>query len=230
MFNITSAWKSTFPEARVGVLVMRDAMNPAQHYDLEKHKVELEEDLWSQFSGQDRAALSSHPILRAYSNYYKQFKKTYHVQLQLESIIWKGKSIPSVSALVECMFMAEVKNRLLTAGHDLDVLRLPLTLNVSNGSERYTLMRGEEQVLKAGDMFIRDQEGVISSIIYGPDKRTQITPETRNVIFTVYAPTGIDQVTVERHLGDIRDYVLLIAPQSTVELLHIFSANDAEAR
>jgi DNA/RNA-binding domain of Phe-tRNA-synthetase-like protein len=230
MFEVTSAWQSAFPRAHAGVLIMHDVNNAAQHPELEKREAALEESLRAQFSGQDRAALLSDPILQAYSNYYKQFKKTYHVQLQLESILWKGKSIPSVSALVECMFMAEIKNRLLTAGHDLDRLHLPLTLDVSKGTEAYTLMRGEEQILRAGDMFISDQEGVISSIIYGPDKRTQITPETRNVIFTVYAPAGIKQSAVETHLNDIREFVLLIAPQSTVEFLHVFRASNTEAR
>src|SRR5512138_1157829 len=168
MFEVTSGWKSTFPNASVGVLVIRDAANSARHSDLEKRKAEVEEKVRTQFAGQDRAALLSDPILQVYSNYYKQFKKTYHIQLQLESIVWKGKSIPSVSALVECMFMAEVKNRLLTAGHDLDVLQLPLTLDAAKGNESYTLLRGDEQILKAGDMFIRDQQGIISSIIYGP--------------------------------------------------------------
>ncbi|MFN8403341.1 MAG: phenylalanine--tRNA ligase beta subunit-related protein [Anaerolineales bacterium] len=191
MFNITPSWQSTFPNAHVGVLVMRNASNPAHHAELEKQKIELEERLRSQFSGQDRAAIASHPVLQVYGEYYKRFKKTYHVQLQLESIVLKGKSIPSVASLVECMFMAEVKNMLLTAGHDLDKLQLPLTLDVTQGTESYTLMRGETQTVKAGDMTISDQAGIISNIIYGPDQRTQITESTRNVVFTVYAPAGL---------------------------------------
>lgn len=118
--------------------------------------------------------------------------------------------------------MAEVKNMLLTAGHDLDVLELPLTLDVSGGTETYTLIRGEKQVLKPEDMFISDQRGVISSIIYGPDQRAQITPATRNVIFTVYAPAGIEPYAVEKHLGDIRDLVLMIAPQAHADLLEVY--------
>ena len=223
MFEVTSAWKSAFPEAHAGVLVMRDVINPAHLPELEKRKAEIEAGLRSQFSGQDRSAMSSLPILQAYNTYYRRFKKSYHVQLQLESIAWKGKSIPSVSTLVESMFMAEMKNMLLTAGHDLDALRLPLTLDVSKGTESYTLLRGDEQILKAGDMMIGDQGGVISSIIYGPDQRTQITAETRNVVFTVYAPAGIHIQAVELHLGDIRDYVMVIAPQAQVELLRVYS-------
>ena len=69
---------------------------------------------------------------------------------------------------------------------------------------------------------IRDQTGVISSIIYGPDQRTQITPNTRNVIFTAYAPSGIDEQTVAGHLQHIRENVMVFAPQAQVELLKVY--------
>lgn len=118
--------------------------------------------------------------------------------------------------------MAEMQDLLLTAGHDLDALRLPLTLDIAAGTERYTLLRGEEQVLKGDDMMISDQDGVISSILYGPDQRTQITPNTRSVIFTVYAPPGIDEQLVVRHLEGIRENVMLFAPQAQVELLKVY--------
>src|SRR5512145_3532386 len=159
MFEVTSAWKSTYPEAHAGVLVMRSVSNPAQHAALESKKKALEEQLRAQFAGQDRAAIASHPVLQAYAEYYRRFKKTYHIQLQLESIVLKGKSIPGVAALVESMFMAEMQDLLLTAGHDLDKLNLPLTLDIANGTETYALLRGDEQTLKPDDMLIRDQTG-----------------------------------------------------------------------
>ena len=222
MFEPTPAWKLTYPEAHAGVLVMRAVSNPIHHAALESRKAALERELRKQFSGQDRAAIASHPTLRAYAQYYRQFKKTYHIQLQLESIVLKGKSIQTVAALVEAMFMAEMKDMLLTAGHDLDVLQLPLSLDVATGTEQYTTLRGEQQTLKAGDMMISDQVGVISSIVYGPDQRTQITPGTRNVIFTVYAPPGIYELNVAQHLQSIEENVLLFAPQAQIELLQIY--------
>ncbi|MCC6297996.1 MAG: hypothetical protein IT314_01770 [Anaerolineales bacterium] len=221
MFDATPSWRTSFPAAHAGILVMRDVSNPAHHAELENRKLELEASLRKQFAGQDRATIASHPVLQAYAEYYKRFKKTYHVQLQLESILLKGKSIPSVASLVECMFMAEVKNLLLTAGHDLDTLQLPLTLDVTKGTERYTVMRGEEQIVKAGDMTISDQVGIISNIIYGPDQRTQITASTRNVVFTVYAPAGISEQLITSHLQDMRDYVTVIAPEAKVEALEL---------
>ena len=222
MFEVSPAWKSTYPQAQAGVLVMRAVSNAAHDPALEAQKAALEEQLRKQFSGQDRGRIASHPILRAYAEYFRSFKKTYHIQLQLESIVLKGKSIPSVAALVEAMFMAEMKDLLLTAGHDLDTLRLPLTLDVATGNETYTLLRGEEQILKPGDMMISDQIGVISSILYGPDQRTQITPETSNVIFTVYAPPGIEENMVVGHLQHLQEYVMIFSAQAQVESLKIY--------
>ena len=69
---------------------------------------------------------------------------------------------------------------------------------------------------------ISDQIGVISSILYGPNQRTQITPNTRNIIFTVYAPPGIDEQSVKQHLQGIKENVILFAPQAQVELLNVY--------
>ena len=225
MFNVSDLWKKTYPAAHAGVLVVREVTNPPQHGELDKRKLALEEELRVRFAGQDRAAILGIPILKAYDDYYKQFKKTYHVQLQLESIAFKGKSIPSVAALVEAMFMAEMKDLLLTAGHDLDAVRLPMMLDAAQGNETYTLLRGTEQVTKANDMLIRDSEGIISSIIHGPDQRTQITPQTRNAVFTTYAPAGIGEDAVMNHLKQIQQNIEVIAPDARVELLKVFGAN-----
>jgi len=222
MFQVSALWEKTYPDAHVGVLIMHGVENPPNHSGLEERKAALETELRSRFAGQDRSALLHNPILRAYDDYYRRFKKTYQVQLQVESIVFRGKSIPGVAALVEAMFMAEMKDLLLTAGHDLDAVRLPMTLDVAQGTETYTLLRGSEQVTKAGDMLIRDREGIISSVIYGPDQRTQITPQTRNAVFTAYAPSGISEETVANHLREIRQNVALIAPNAGIELLQVF--------
>ena len=224
MFQLSDDWKNTFPEAHAGVLVMRGAANPPHHPALEKLKAELEDQIRARFAGQERPEIGKNPVLQAYAAYYRDFKKTYHVQLQLESILFKGKSLPSVAALVEAMFMAEMDDLLLTAGHDLDTLQLPVTLDVAKGSEIYTLLRGQEQALKAGDMLISDRGGVISCILYGPDQRTQITPATQNVLFTVYAPAGVAVALIEEHLQKIRQYILTIAPQAQTDLLQVYGS------
>ncbi len=223
-FTVSEAWKNMYPGAAVGILAMAGVANPQQIPALDKRKAELENELREQYQDFDRPTMRSLPTLDAYSNYYRRFKKTYHVQLQLESVVFKEKSIPQVAALVEAMFMAELKNLILTAGHDLAKLRMPVGIHVANGSERFIRLDNQEQQLKEGDMFIADAEGILSSVIYGPDRRTQITANTRHALFTAYAPPGIAISTVISHLHDIKANVNLIAPDAQVEMLQVFSA------
>jgi DNA/RNA-binding domain of Phe-tRNA-synthetase-like protein len=182
MFLVSDAWKNAYPGAAAGILAMRNVANPEHHPALERSKEELESQLRSRFANSSRAALAALAPLPAYAAYFGRFKKTYHVQLQLESVALKGKPIPRVAALVEVMFMAELKNLLLTAGHNLDALQLPVRLDVSNGSEHYVMLNGREQTLKPGDMLMADTQGVISSVLYGPDDRTRITLDTRRFL------------------------------------------------
>ncbi len=224
MIETSPAWKSAYPGASIGVLAMRGVANPRQHPQLQTRKHELEEQLQTRFAGFDRPRLKGIPVLAAYASYYKRFKKTYHLQHQLESLVFKNRPIPEVAALVEAMFMAELKNLLLTAGHDLDQIKPPLSIDVAGGTERYVRLTGEEQTVKAGDMVIADTEGILSSILYGPDLRTRIRPETERVIFTVYAPPGIETGDVQRHLEDIRDNVQVITSEASVERLEVLGA------
>jgi DNA/RNA-binding domain of Phe-tRNA-synthetase-like protein len=222
MFIVSEAWKTAYPGAAVGILVMRNVANPDHHPELDRRKEELENQLRSRFSDPHGTALAALAPIQAYNAYFKRYKKTYHVQLQVESVALKGRSLPRVAALVEAMFMAELKNLLLTAGHDLATIQMPVRLDVSNGTERYILLNGQEQVLKPGDMMMADAQGVISSVLYGPDRRTRITSDTRQVLFAVYAPPGIGEQAVYQHLQDIQANVMLVAPEVVVESLEVY--------
>ena len=225
MFIVSESWKEVYPGAAVGILAMGHVANPKHHPTLDRQKEQLVNVLRSRFGSLDRAALKALPVIQAYNSFYKRFKKTYHVLLQLESVAFKGKSIPHVAALVEAMFMAELKNQLLTAGHDLEALKPPLRIDVTDGSENYTRINGQEQTPQPMDMFIADTQGIISTVLYGPDHRTRITSKTERVFFTVYAPPGIGEQAVYEHLQDIQANVLLIAPKAEVELMEVYASD-----
>jgi DNA/RNA-binding domain of Phe-tRNA-synthetase-like protein len=223
-FVVSEEWKQAYPGASAGVLILKNVSNGRPPLELRARVQAIESDIKARYSGWDRAALAELPILQAYSAYYRRFKKTYHVQLQLESLVIKGRSLPRATALLEMMFSAELKNLLLTAGHDLEAVQGTLSLDVSQGSESYETISGETKTLKLGDMFIADQAGVISSIIYGPDRRTRLTDLTTEALFTVYAPEGIPPEAVRQHLEDIWDGVLLASPAGRVEMLAVITA------
>jgi DNA/RNA-binding domain of Phe-tRNA-synthetase-like protein len=225
MMEVSESWKRQFPGAVIGILVMRGARNPPMHGELETLRENVERDLRARFFAGGKEALRADPVMAAYRSYYKRFGKTYHVELQLESVIWKDRTIPSRGALVQAMSMAELKNRLLTAGHDLGRVALPIRIDVGTGDEKYVGMGGADRVPRQGDMRISDAEGIISSIIYGPDDRTRIGPDTKDLLFTVYAPAGIGIDRMRSHLEDIRRFVQLVAPEAVMEELETFSAD-----
>ena len=224
MLTATDAWRQAYPEASLGVLAIHGVSNPKNHPDLDSRMADVETDLRRRYSEGGRPVIRALPTVQAYTAYYRRFKKTYHVQGQLESVTVKGRNMPRPSALVSAMFAAELDNQLLTAGHDLASIREPVVVGVAAGDESYTMLNGKEQTLTEGDMFIADTDGVMSSIIYGPDKRTPISGDTTDVLFTIYGPEGISTEQITAHLEQIRDYVALVSPDASIETLHVLEA------
>lgn len=219
MIDYSESWTNSIRGACVGLLAIMNAPNQKDHPALQSTRNELENDLRSIYKGMDRKSLRENPIFAAYDAFYRPFKKTYHVQLQLESVAFKGKPIFSPSALVACMFMAELKTGLLTAAHDLTSLALPLVADVASGNEVYQRMDGEEKILKEGDLYIKDQKGILSSVIYGPDQRTQIRPDTSQSVYTTYGPPGISKAQVYDQLEILESYIRIFAPGAERSLL-----------
>ena len=224
MLVASEAWKASYPGAAAGLLVMEKVANPPAHPELDRRKSELQARLRERYGTRARAELVALPTLQAYAEFYGRFKKTYHVQLQLESVALKGKPLPSRAALVEAMFMAELENQLLTAGHDAAEVAPPVRVDVSSEGESYVAFNGQSQMLKAGDMVMRDTHGVISSVLNGPDQRTRIRPETDRVIFAVYAPRGIGAARVGEHLDAIATNVRVVAPSAVIVSREVSSA------
>ncbi|SMP53998.1 hypothetical protein [Anoxynatronum buryatiense] len=212
MLEVTQELKKAYSGGHIGVLALSGMSNREATPQLEQEKKAVEETLRSRLQHYDRAYLKSMDPISTYRDYYQSFRKTYHVLLQLESIVFKGKSIPTVSPAVTMMFMAELKNQMLTAGHDLDVVAGTLKADVTRQGMTYESMSGKTIETAEGDMMITDDQGILSSIIYGPDQRTRITPETEQVVYTVYAPPGISQALVEEHLKDLKQYATLASP------------------
>jgi DNA/RNA-binding domain of Phe-tRNA-synthetase-like protein len=215
MLVATDAWRAAHPGAVAGLLVMDKVENPTSHPELERHKAALESRLRERYGSLTRAALVALPTLQAYADYYRRFKKTYHVQLQLESVALKGKPLPRGAGLVEAMFMAELDNQLLTAGHDGAALVPPIHVDVATDGE-YVTLSGRTQALTAGDMLMKDGAGVISTVLHGPDQRTRIRTETTQAIFAVYAPAGIGTAAVTEHLRAIAANVRTVAPAAEI--------------
>ena len=225
--DVTDRWHDTFPGGRVGVLLLANVDNTGRTTPLEARKRETERRLRERFAGFSRADLLELDILKAYRDFYRGFGNTYHVQLQLESVVHKGRSLPSVSPLVDANFAAELETLVLTAGHDAERLEWPLTLGAAQGGEVFTGMNGSRKTLKPNDMMMSDAQGVVCTIICGQDARTPISPATRHALYVAYAPPGVPPGAVEQQLNAVYENVRLFAPEAVRELLTVYVADES---
>jgi DNA/RNA-binding domain of Phe-tRNA-synthetase-like protein len=220
----TAEWSTAHPGAVIGLLEVAGVDNTLPSPPLNQLKRDTEARLRQDYAGYSRKDFLALPAMAAYEKYYRRFDKTYHVLLQVESIVLKGKRLPDVSPLVDANFTAEVSTLVLTAGHDVDKLVQPVWIDVSHPGDQMTQMGGVDKQVLAGDMVMRDAHGLACSILYGQDNRSPITVHTRHVLYVSYVPPGVPLETVEAHLHQIEQNVRLFAPRASVEQSRLLSA------
>jgi DNA/RNA-binding domain of Phe-tRNA-synthetase-like protein len=214
--SATDAWRAAHPGGLVGLLEISGVAQTSRAA-LDARKREIEARLRDRYKGFGRQDFAALPVMQAYVQYYKEFGKTYHVQLQLESIVLKGKALPSVSPLVDANFVAEVETLILTAGHDVARLAPPVSIDASREGDEMVQMNGTAKSLYAGDMVMRDAGGVACSIIYGQDNRSPISAATSHALYVAYAPASVGAAAVEAQLRAIEENVRVFCPGAIVE-------------
>jgi len=224
LISVTDEWRTTHPGAMIGVLELSGVANTHPSLPLNDRKRETEAGLRARYRGFTRQDFLALPVMAAYDRYYKRFNKTYHVQLQVESIVLKEKALPAISPLVDANFMAEVETLVLTAGHDVAQLHGPLVIDVSRDGDQIAQMNGVSKALRVGDMIMRDATEVSCSIIYGQDNRSLISSETSRVLYVAYTPTGVPAETVEAQLRNVEANIRLFSPMAIMEQHRLFSA------
>jgi len=224
--SATDAWRAAYPGAVIGVLEISSVANDRRCPRLDERKRQIEAQLTERYGHLTRRQLLALPVMAAYDAYYKRFKKTYHVQLQVESIVWKGKTLPSVSPAVDANFAAEVETFVLTAGHDVDRLRGPLLIDVSRAGDRMVQMGGGPKDLRPGDMVMRDARGISCSIIYGQDDESPITPRSTHVVYVAYGPAGVAAEQVEAQMRRLEENVRLCSAAAVVEQSRLLRADE----
>ena len=221
----TDEWRNAHPGAIIGLLELSGVENTISTSGLDDRKRATEARLRERYQGFTRQDFLSLPVLLAYETYYKRFNKTYHVQLQLESIVLKGKNLPDVSPLVDSNFVAEVETLVLTAGHDVAKLQGTVCIDVSREGDLMTQMNGMSKAIRAGDMVMKDAHGICCSILYGQDNRSPISAETSHVLYVSYAPAGVPPNIVELQLQRIKENIELFSPDAVVERQHLLRAD-----
>ncbi len=199
-FTVRPELKIFYPTAVFGCLTISNRQNMKTHPGLEQTKRLLEEKIRETYPDPE-----DDPVVQSYAGYFGKWGKTYPIEFQIKSVK-KGRTFPQVSTHVDCMFMAELEDRILTSGHDRDAIQGGLVYDLADEGEEYVKLNGKKQVLDKNDVVLRDGEGVLASVLFGPAARTSIQMETVNPLYFAWCPVGIDQEAVDGHLSAILGY------------------------
>ncbi len=224
--TVTPEWKSVYPGAQIGILEIAGVNNTLKSELLKAEKRALEARLQAHYSDYSRRDFLALPVMAAYERYYRRFDKTYHVLLQLESVVIKGKNLPEVSPLVDANFVAELDTLVLTASHDVALFQPPLLIDVSHLGDEFIRMNGIPKQLPPGDMVMRDSQGVTCTILYGQDNLSPITASTTHALYVAYAPPGVGVENVQAQLDAIEKNIQLFSANCQLVQKLVIGATD----
>ncbi len=210
--ELTHRLKKNYPESIFGSLIIKNVPNRKKDETLEEQKRLLERKI-----REENVEVYKDDMILYYNTYFKMGKKTYPIEYQINTIK-SGRKFPQVSVLVDSMFLAELKNRILTSGHDLDEIQGDLVFDVSQGGEQYMKLNGQDQTLKQNDVILKDDEGILASILYGPARRTAITLKTINALYFAWCPLFIDEKLIRNHLNTILQNLYSVFKLRTAEI------------
>ena len=179
------------------------------HSMVEEHLRLLRE----KYADYDRKALFGENV---YFRFFRKFKKTYPVMMQLESFLLKGRPFPIENAVTAIPFLAELETQSLSGTHDVDFVRGAVRLFAGTEKAPFPGMRGEEAHTYPGDFCARDDEGIIFSMIAGADARTCAKPGSRHVFYPVFGVAGQPAGEIAAVLDRLEEYVRVLAPEADI--------------
>lgn len=147
-------------------------------------------------------------------NGYTQFfaKNGYQCPLkaQIKTLLQRG--FPTINFYVDILLITEMKYGVLMGIQDLDrVEGSNLCLDLSEENENFMGFR-KRISCRRDAIVIRDEKDIIASYFEGPDRKTSITPATKNILIYGFFAPGIEEMTVKAALNEAVD---LSSPQST---------------
>jgi len=121
---------------------------------------------------------------------------------QLKHIQEKG--LPGGSPLVKALLLSEISTGLLMGAQDAAAIQGPLVCDLAEEGETFKGMRAEV-LCRKDEIILRDSEGIIASLFQGPDRRTRLNKDTKEIVFFVFSVPGISAADVQEGVETVRN-------------------------
>lgn len=155
----------------------------------------------------------------SYFRYFRKFKKTYPVMMQVESFLLKGKLFPEGRYTNAVAFLTELKTLCLLGSHDADMIEGDLVIYNETEKTPFPSIHGGEAHSYPGDITCRDDLSIVVSMIAGADARTCLNDNSSHVLYFAFGTPGMREDALTGYLEQVREYINVLAPGSETKML-----------
>lgn len=120
-----------------------------------------------------------------------------------------SRGFPPVPTPVLALLALEAATGILMGVQNLDAIDSFVALDRLESTESFIGIRGERVTSAVGHIVVRDKQSIVASLFHGPDKRTAVQPNGRNLLFYVFdTDTGLG----ESHSRAVEEITRLFSP------------------
>jgi DNA/RNA-binding domain of Phe-tRNA-synthetase-like protein len=186
-FVIEESFWGLFPDANIGVIVVKDVDNNKTSPDFANMLEEASKRLLVSLEG---AELAKHPVISVWREAYKKFRSPRENRSSIEALIrriFDGKQVGTINPLVDIYNYVSLKYMLPCGGEDLDVVKGDIRLARAVGDELFVPLGSLSSEPPAeGEVIYRDDEGAICRCWnWREADRTKLTEGTRNAFLCI---------------------------------------------
>ncbi|MBS8070859.1 B3/4 domain-containing protein [Streptococcus suis] len=231
-FVVDSSFWSLFPDAKIGVLLLKDYKTPSESPEDLVKLLEESNEIAQKFLTED--TFSENEVIQTYRQAYQKFKTKKGARSSIEALLKRSTSdrpVTTISPLVDIYNAASLRFGLPCGAEDIDTFVGNLQLTITEGGDEFYLIGDENNnPTLPGEVCYKDDKGAVCRCFNWRDgERTMITDETKNA-FLVMELVNSDRVEdlenaldfisqhAEKFLGVVPEKYLLDRDTPTIAL------------
>ncbi len=189
-----------FPDAQIGVLVMKGCQNPPSSSEIQALLAKTQDETRGRFEGQ---VVSQLPQIAPWREAYRQFgakPKKYPSSIEnLLKRVLKRENLNSINSLVDIYNIISLRHVLPVGAEDLSKMEGDLRLAVAGENEQPVQLLGEREARPPypNEVFYTDDIGAICRRWNWKEAdRTKLTNDSKDVVFVleILPPVTPDQL------------------------------------
>jgi hypothetical protein len=127
-----------------------------------------------------------------FERFFRANEQEFPLAKQIASAAARG--FPAVPNPILALLALEAATGILMGVQNLGAIESFITLDCLESTESFVGMRGERVTSTMGQIVVRDKQSIVASLFDGPDKRTAVQPNGRNLLFYVFdTDTGLGE-------------------------------------